>query len=273
MLQKERLFISFSGGLTSAYMTWLILNQCGHTYKEIIVLFANTGQERAETLDFVNACDNELDFKTVWLESVTHQNLRKGNTHKIVNFETADRVGFVFEEMIKKYGIPNIKYPHCTRELKINPMYDYIKTIGWERGSYDIAIGIRADEMDRVAVNYKDKNIVYPLIAMNITKTDVQNWWAKQSFALNLANYEGNCSWCWKKSYKKHFRLVSEKPDIYQFPRRMEDKYGYSKGYKRVFFRGNLSTRDILSGHFNNDDMFGSGCGETCEVFADEVIS
>src|SRR4051812_21794137 len=116
----KTLLISFSGGRTSAYMTKLILESNQYDDFIKIVLFANTGKERNETLDFVNECDHRWNFGTVWIESVVHHDERKGSTHKIVTYETASRQGQPFEDVILKYGIPNAAFPHCTRELKLN---------------------------------------------------------------------------------------------------------------------------------------------------------
>ena len=45
-----KLFISFSGGETSAYMAqWLLANKA-KKYTDIICMFANTGQENEETV-------------------------------------------------------------------------------------------------------------------------------------------------------------------------------------------------------------------------------
>ena len=54
----KRLFISFSGGRTSAYMARRLLRD-RPADTEIVTVFANTGQEDERTLEFVDRCDRE----------------------------------------------------------------------------------------------------------------------------------------------------------------------------------------------------------------------
>lgn len=282
-----KLFISFSGGETSAYMAqWLLTNKADH-YDEIVCLFANTGQENEQTLEFVERCDKKFGLGVIWVEAVVHHGYRKGTTHKVVNFETANRDGYPFEEMIKKYGIPNQPHPHCTRELKLRPMRSYIRELGWKSSEYVTAIGIRADEIDRVNPKYKESNLIYPLVSdQPMTKPEINEWWDKQDFRLQLKGYEGNCKWCWKKSLRKHLTLLNEHPDWYDFPERMEKLYGHcgtnAQETARVFFRKNQSTQDlrILAKTMDfepaTDDSrqyskqheldLSYGCTESCEV-------
>lgn len=247
----KRLLISFSGGETSAYMLHWCKRNLFHLYDEVVVLFANTGQENEETLVFVDRCSKHFDVEVVWLEAVINPEKGKGTKHKVVSFDTADRVGSVFEDMIKVYGIPNQAWPHCTRELKLQPITSYCRSIGWKKGAYDIAIGLRSDEMDRMDYKAKEKGIIYPLIStVPTTKPMINQFWASFSFRLGLKGYEGNCKWCWKKSLRKHFTLLSERPEIYQFPADMERKHGLAghnvDGTKRVFFRNNVSTIKLV---------------------------
>ena len=296
-MKKKNLLISFSGGETSAYMTWWLLNFEKNNFNKIVVVFANTGQEHEETLMFVEKCDRHLNFNTVWLEAIQNHNEKKSASHRIVNYYTANRDGDVYEDMIKKYGIPNQKFPSCTRDLKLAPINSYVKSLGWGKNDYYTAIGIRADEIDRMSSNAKKRNIIYPLIRKKMTKPQINFWWSLQSFRLNLTGYQGNCVWCWKKTDRKHFTLLSENPEFYKFPNRMEEKYhnvgpefkkNQIEGYKRTFFRKNRSTKDMIENYekvkntfepyhdenqiFDNELDLGSGCGESCEVFADENL-
>ena len=285
----SRLFISFSGGETSAFMAqWLMKNRADE-YGEVICLFANTGQENEETLYFVSQCDRAFDLNVVWVEADVRHGERKGTGHKIVDFTSASRHGEPFEEVIKKYGISNQAYPHCTRELKLAPMTSYLKSIGWDRGTYDTAIGIRADEIDRISPARKRLRLIYPLVSdVEMTKERINQWWQDQPFRLQLKGYEGNCKWCWKKSLRKHLTLITEHPEWYDFPERMEREHGQSghniDGTPRVFFRGGRSVQDLkkiaASGGWSpaQDDSriytdqldleldTGAGCTESCEV-------
>lgn len=280
---KKQLLISFSGGETSALMTYLILNSAYTNYFDIQVVFANTGQENEETLEFINNCDVLYNFKTVWLEAVIHHGERQGTTHRIVSYQTASRNGEPFEEHIKKYGIPNKAFPHCTRELKFRPIHSYIRSLGWYK--YFTAIGIRTDEQRRVSKSEQAQFIVvYPLINWwQVDKQDVNCFWEAQPIRLKLPNYRGNCKWCWKKSDKKLLTIMKETPDVFLFPERMEKVYSRigpefqkdPQALSRRFFRGHrtvdnlrelLKTVDIPQGYHLEDAS--NGCSESCELYS-----
>jgi hypothetical protein len=283
---RHRLVVSFSGGKTSGYMAKKLFDGYRDKYA-MLVIFANTGLECEETLEFVDRCDRIWGFGLRWVEAVVHHGQEKASTHKEVSFETASRNGQPFEEVIKKYGIPNMAYPHCTRELKANPIRSYVHTI-WSPGTYRIAVGIRGDERQRVT---QQPEFVYPLTEtphlfkglefpdMYATKPMINDWWEEQPFTLNLQEHEGNCQTCFKKSTPKLVRIAQEHPTRFDFTHRMEQKYGLAghneDGTKRVFYRGNMSTETILylartstaPPHFNHADEFG-GCSESCEAFS-----
>lgn len=293
MSDPKRLFISFSGGETSGFMAQWIMTHKANAYDEIICLFANTGQENEETLRFVQQCDEAFGLKVVWIEADIDPAQRSKGGFRVVDFWTARRNGEQFEDVIKAYGLPNPDWLHCTRELKTRPMTAYLRSIGWKSGSYDVAIGIRADEIDRIDPNAKEHRFWYPLVRdIEMTKPRVNRFWKDQPFRLLLKGYEGNCKWCWKKSLRKHLTLISAYPERYDFPERMELLYGHinPEGHdeRRVFFRDKTSTKDLRSmaakGGFipadddsrNYEDQLsfgmdldapgGNGCfGESCE--------
>lgn len=259
------LLVSFSGGETSGFMSYLLKK---HSSNKLIFVFANTGQENEETLQFVNNCDKAFNLGVVWVEADVQAD-GVGTKHKIVNFETADRSGKPFEDVVRKYGVSNKAYPHCTRELKLAPIHSYMKSLGIE---YKTAIGIRADEYRRCG---EATGIVYPLADFWIkSKYDVKHFWIKQSFKLGLRDYQGNCRWCWKKSFRKLFWLIDDDPTMFDFPARLEKEYGQVRcpEGRRVFFRQHNSVEDLfkmkgeqikLRSLFDIDD----GCSESCELY------
>ena len=195
-VKNNRLFISFSGGKTSAYMTKLLLDYYNTqpVGVQIVVLFANTGAEHDKTLEFIHKCDQQFGFMTTWIEAVVHHGERVGSTHKVVTHETAARSGELYEDSVKKYGTFNPANPSCTQKVKINPMTSFLRLIGWEKGSYSTAIGIRADEIDRISQFARlEFGAIYPLADMGITNHDVIEWWDSQSFNLEIDDLGGGC--------------------------------------------------------------------------------
>ena len=212
-------------------MAYLIKKAYGHIY-DLIFVFANTSRENEETLVFLDKVDKYFGLDVVWVEAVVHHGQRKGCTHKIVNFETACRDGSVFEEVIKKYGIPNTKFKHCTRELKKNPITSYAKSIGWK--SWITAIGYRADEPKRINwEKAKKKKQWYILAELGIKKPDVALFWQQQPFDLQLKDYEGNCKLCYKKSRRKQLTQIVESPQDTPWIKDMEVKYEQVKPKKK----------------------------------------
>lgn len=273
------LVLSFSGGRTSAYMTKRCLEELRGKYDLVIVVFSNTGQEHEETLQFVHLCDTHFGFKVVWLESEIHDG-RVGTTHRIVTYETACRDGSLFEAMVQKYGIPNKSYPHCTRELKLQPIESYLRSLGVGRSVRDVAVGIRADETRRVRKDAAKDSIIYPLVEWGVTKQDVLDWWEDQTFDLQIPEHYGNCVWCWKKSLNKHMRLIAEMPECFAVPSWLEVCYPQAgnssdKSTIRRFFRGDLSTHDLFRQYAElggvlpplRESDFSDGCAESCELF------
>ena len=237
----KNLLVSFSGGETSAYLAkWLLDNK----YKEynMIFVFANTGDEEERTLEFVNQCSVNWGIDIVWVEAVVHKDKRKASTHKIVNFKNASRNREPFIDVIDKYGIPNQNFLHCNREMKLNPIKSYVKSLGWN--NYETAVGIRVDEIDRINKNRKKLKLIYPLVNIKpTTKQEISYWWSKQNFRLNLESYKTNCRTCWKKSDKVLAKIYKDNPEYFNFNEEMENKYGCGK---YTFFRNGRSTKELL---------------------------
>lgn len=272
---SEKINVSFSGGKTSGFMCYILKTHPKYKDNEYTFTFANTGQEHPKTLEFVDRCDKYFNLNLNWVEAVVHHGERKGCTHKLVNYKNCSKKGEVFEEVIKKYGLPNIAFKLCNRELKTNPMRSFRKSIGWN--DYRTAIGIRYDEPKRV------KKLFYPLFELKLDKVDVNSFWEDQPFNLEIEPHQGNCTWCIEKSIKKLALVYKQNPEFFEFPKRMELQHKNTgptpDGLPRKIFRGQLSVDDIvrissenhhLEKYVNLFDDENSGCSESCEVEFDQ---
>jgi hypothetical protein len=171
------------------------------------------------------------------LEAVVHPQKGVGTGYRFTNYGKASRNGEPFEEVIKKYGVPNRANPHCTRELKLRPIHKFMKDV--VNGKYLTAIGIRADESHRINRKEAEKNgYIYPLTdELKAYKAFINNWWEQQPFTLEIEEHEGNCDWCFKKSLRKKLKIAKETPDVPKQWIFWEKEYG--EGY--TFHTGKTS--------------------------------
>jgi hypothetical protein len=296
--RMKNLLVSFSGGETSAFMAqWLNNHYEEYGYENIVFVFANTGQENEETLEFVEQCDKHFKLNIQWIEADVIHEYRKGTRYYRTDFDNASRNGEPFEQIISKYGIPNQANPQCTRELKGAPISAFGKD--WFNGEkYHTAIGIRIDEADRMNDKAKQMGFIYPLINRKMipaSKPMINFYWRSMPFRLELKGYQGNCKTCWKKADKKLYQIAKETPKFFEFMDKMEEKYGNFFPPQRIekwikegkelpkditFFRNNRSAKQILeeaknwNGKIKNDaneytyqlDLLG---GDSCEVFSE----
>lgn len=212
-LIDSRTCISFSGGRTSAYMLWRILQSNNGLPDEAIVCFANTGKEDEATLRFVQTCSEQWNVEIHWVE------YRDADpAFERVTFETASRNGEPFEAIIRKRKyLPNPVTRFCTSELKIRTINKYLKSLGWADHNEEMDwVGMRADEQRRAA-KIKDKSRI-PLFTAGVTKETIGEFWRNQSFDLELPNingvtYHGNCDLCFLKGGSQVLSLIAEKPE------------------------------------------------------------
>jgi hypothetical protein len=292
-MDKKKLLISFSGGRTSAYMLWWAMNEWkDRDQYDIKVVFANTGKEREETLQFVQECAERWSIEVIWVEA-RHRDgdgkpySEKGWSvkHRVVSYLTAARQGEPFEEMLSVLGIPSSNAPFCSDQLKRKAIESYLKSIGWT--DFYKAIGIRVDEVDRIDESFRKKKILYLLINPHPTfKRDVILWWRRQDFDLQVPADLGNCDGCWKKDMPRLVRVAKEEPDTFDWwqdmtdtygemnPREAKDKHGRLLLPPFNFYRGNKSPKDILKLAELSLDQLEllveeeklNSCSESCEV-------
>lgn len=298
LIEKKNILVSFSGGETSAYLLWWVLQNFSETHN-IKIVFANTGEENEATLLFIKKCQEHFKCEVVWLE---YERL----SFKIVDFKTAYRShnpieienkwqNHPFRKYIEFFGIPNRQNMTCTRELKEYIINRYLSSIGWKPSTLIKAIGIRADEIDRIGKFW------YPLVKLGVTKPMINAWWDKMPFRLECKGYEGNCKACWKKSFRKLVTLARYNPHWFAFIRQMESEFSEFVKETRVgkvttpvrFFRENKTVDDIfemakdirildavddkldknyqLSILSDGTELDSSnGCSESCDAFSED---
>ena len=217
--------VSFSGGRTSGYMLKKIIEAHKGTLPEdVYVVFANTGKEMPQTLDFVKDCADKWDCYIYWLE-LEISNERPIYRTKEVSYETASRNGEPFSALIERRNmLPNPVMRMCTQELKMNVMKRFMKQKGHKE--WTNVVGLRYDEPMRVAKQNRqnDNHInswdsVCPLYTNKVTIQDVFNFWQKNNFDLKLTNNNGktlagNCDLCYLKGRKTLTKIIKEKPDL-----------------------------------------------------------
>lgn len=208
-LITEPTVISFSGGRTSAYMLWKVLEAHGGKLPlEAIVCFANTGKEEEATLKFVHDCSLNWDVPIVWLE------YRDAEVKfEVVNYASASRNGEPFELLInKKKYLPNQAQRFCTQELKVNTLDRYLKSIGIKE--YDTFVGIRADEPRRVAKISQQLDKLMPLASSGVSEKVVWDFWNNNTFDLHLPKASGasNCDLCFLKGTAILTSLIQQNP-------------------------------------------------------------
>lgn len=223
--------ISFSGGRTSAYMLWRVLEANNGLPDNCEVTFANTGKECEETLEFVKECGERWNVPITWLEYIPD-----APGFKVVDFDSAARNGEPFEAIIRKRQyLPNPVTRFCTVDLKIRVIAKLLKTYCWlQDDGVDMFIGIRDDEQRRVVkiranANSESKHITncVPLADAGITIADVDAFWKAQPFNLRLPTYKGktlagNCDLCFLKGAGQVASLIAEKPDRAEWWIKME---------------------------------------------------
>ena len=183
----------------------------------IHVVFANTGMEREETLQFVDVCGREWGVDIVWVEYLWDAPHRT----RVVDFATASRNGEPYAALIDRKGfVPSVTMRTCSGTLKRDRIESYARhRLGLKR--WHSVIGLRADEQRRVlrmrAMNCGSRtgaHAVLPLADAGVREADVLDWWKRQPFDLGIPSYAGNCDLCYLKGRAKLIHLIREDPTL-----------------------------------------------------------
>jgi 3'-phosphoadenosine 5'-phosphosulfate sulfotransferase (PAPS reductase)/FAD synthetase len=275
--------ISFSGGRTSAYMLWRVLQSNDGLPEDTHVLFANTGKEEEATLEFVRDCGKRWGVYITWLEYRNYGDMT-GHGAKWVecDFDSAARNGEPFEMAIGSRGgaLPNRMMRYCSSELKTRTMHRFLRHRGWDY--WDTFLGIRADEPRRVAKfranchpETKDETVHMPLALTNIGAQDVARFWTQAGFDLGLPNMNGkamhgNCDLCFLKPPAQRLSLIREKPSraIWWVEQEKKARAHANVGESGCVFRQDIPTyAEMLRFVEQQDDFIGHQDEESIACF------
>lgn len=255
--------ISFSGGRTSAYMLYKVLEAHDMSLpNDCVVCFANTGKEDEATLKFVHDCETHWNVPIVWLE---YQDAKETKDRwKQVTYETASRNGEPFEALIaRKKFLPNSVMRFCTTELKIVPIAKYMASIGYDE--FDTFAGIRADEPKRVA---KLRNSLHaPLAISCITQHDVQAFWKQNNFDLGLDFRDkvttlGNCDLCFMKGSNQVMSIIRQQPSRAIWWAKQEETINGRFCKDRAGYAEMMKFAETQTDFFGSDETIPCFCGD-----------
>ena len=219
--------ISFSGGRTSGYMLWRILQAHGGVLPPgVVVGFANTGREMPFTLDFVQQCGERWNVPITWLEyrhnkpEGAHRRVRYA---EVVNHNNASRAGEPFDMLLdSKQIVPDRSRRFCTEELKVKTIRRYLRgVLKWKHWAN--VVGFRADESARI--ERKQENVkaaadlgyhnLFPLAEAGVDLLEVRKFWRDQPFDLQLdADGDGgNCDGCFMFPTDRIGRMFLKYPE------------------------------------------------------------
>ena len=203
--------ISFSGGRSSAYMLYKILEAYEFSLPDdIYVIFCNTGKEMPQTLQFVADCEKHWGVDIVWLE---YNGVKK---FKVVTAKTASVNGEPFSQLIDdKQYLPNMMARFCTSELKVLTIDRYLKD---KVDEFATVVGIRADEPRRVVKMRSKENYLVPLADADVTESQIKEFWQNNDFDLAMPpagqNTLSNCDLCYLKGYSIKQSIVEHSPSL-----------------------------------------------------------
>lgn len=243
--------VTVSGGRSSAMMARHV--QKHKKYKDFkkVFVFANTGQERIETIDFLKNIIKHWGIDLYMVEAVGSDVMGVGINYKLVDFDTLSMNSEPFETVIRHKnkgvfdGVPNQASPYCSESLKTIPCKKFCDDI-FGVNNYVKAIGFRKEDMPK-RITFKeakmDKSRVFPLLTdfdVPVGNLELNRWWDLQPFKLLIHGKLGNCELCYKKSEQTLIDNIRYGARSIEWWRKMEDKYG------NTAYRGRKSINDLV---------------------------
>jgi hypothetical protein len=249
--KDKNLMVTVSGGRSSAMVARHV--QTSEKYQEYnkLYVFANTGQERPETIDFLKNIVKHWGIELNIVEGVYSEIMGVGVSFKLVDFETMSMNSEPFTGAVMHYnkgeydGLPFSKAPYCSRAMKTDPCKKFADSI-FGVNNYVKSIGFRKEDMPKritFAEAKEDQDRIFPLLTdfdVVIGNIELNRWWNKQPFKLEIHGNLGNCELCWKKPNNVLLDNIRYGARTIDWWRKMEKKY------RNTSFREGNSIDDLI---------------------------
>lgn len=269
-MYRKHLICSVSGGRSSALAAMLVKRwPKRYKYRTVQYVFANTGLEHPNTIEFLKQLEEYLMEPIIKLEFDFNS---KGYNYNIIeNWSELDMTGAPFKRAIqyeqrnKPRGLPHMFQPYCSGLMKKNVIRKYAKD-SLKTVKYAQCIGYRKEDMPKrinsAVMQLLGNAYIFPLLThykKPIGLKELDKIWSKKPFQLNIPSVLGNCILCWKKSDKVLVNAINsnQAQSSINFWIQMEREHGNNS------FRQRRSINDMmqlaLSGN-DADDTNGDNC-------------
>lgn len=233
----KNILVTVSGGRSSAMMAYHI--HTSEKYKDYnkAYVFANTGMERPQTIEFLRNIQDVWGIPLTLIEGTYSNVMGVAIGYKIVDWNSLDMNAKPFEGAIMHInkgeysGVPNSNAPYCSPSMKTLPCESFAKDI-FGKKNYLKAIGFRKEDMPK-RISWpeikEDKTRIFPLLTdfpEPIGLLELNSWWNKQPFQLGINSKFGNCELCWKKSDRNLVEVIRKGTRFIDWWARMEEQYG-----------------------------------------------
>jgi 3'-phosphoadenosine 5'-phosphosulfate sulfotransferase (PAPS reductase)/FAD synthetase len=257
--------VSFSGGRTSAYMVWLFEQRRKVENINVEYLFCDTGAEHPKTYEFILEVVKQWNIDLTCLRTVVSPEAGVGVSYQVIPLNDCTDDLKPFKAICEKYGTPyNPSGGHCTDFMKTIPAEKYAND-KYGKLNYTKWLGMRVDEPKRIKTvnaqlelfekkqNKKNVNVDYLAHISDFEKSDILDWWSKQSFNLDLdSDILGNCQFCIKRGINKVALSARYEPEAAKrFIKMIESDtipmfHANREMRKEIMYRGNYSLSGII---------------------------
>jgi hypothetical protein len=205
-IQQPLEVLSYGGGVQSTAMLHMIAE--GKLPMPDLVVFSDTGSERAETTDHIR--NHTIPFCE-----------EHGIRFQIVT----SHLGRLDDDYRERGAIPLIGTRHCTAKFKIRPIRRFLRTIvggGAGKVLVHVWLGITTDEAQREGESdVKWAKNVYPLLRAGISREDCIQFNKERS--INVV--KSGCFMCPYQNGKEWLEVRENHPDLWDRSLTLEDAY------------------------------------------------